>query len=298
MAPYFSAEAIATLTDNVGTVRQRCDALREAFIMRPFKNTRAREYVHHGFCRRIDILADCVTYVFNLLPPEQDEIPDGDNVTAATIFIQSFVINTLGCLDNLAWVWVYEKNYRETDGSEIDPKSVGLGPRYSHLRRQFSPEFTTYLKGNKRWFKHLITFRDTLAHRIPLYVPPYIVPTEKMASYRELEKKATETVNDPDPKKGYEDYAQYRAEQKNLAVFRPWMTHSPTERSPIAVFHYQLLQDFATVEEFGRKMLEELDRARPDLIERYAAFIKRRRNSVVIVGLLTAVAVLIWHLSQ
>src|SRR4051812_13695391 len=122
MAAYFSADAIATLKENLETVRQRCDALREAFIMRPFANDRAREYAHHGFCRRIDILADCVAYVFNLLPPEQEDIPDNDNVTAATIFIQSFVVNTLGCLDNLAWVWVFEQSYREPDGSQIEQK--------------------------------------------------------------------------------------------------------------------------------------------------------------------------------
>ena len=286
------------MEENLGTVRQRCNALRETYIMRPFQSERAREYAHHGFCRRIDILADCVAYVFSLLPPEQEDIPVDDDVTAATIFIQSFVINTFGCLDNLAWVWVYEKNYREPDGSEIDPKSVGLGPTYWHLRKQFSAEFKTYLKGNKKWFKHLTIFRDTLAHRIPLYVPPYIIPTDKMDVYRQLEKKVSETVNDPDPKKGYEDYKQYRAEQKKLAVFRPWMSHSPTENSPVAVFHYQLLQDFATIEEFGHKMLEELDRPRPDLAARYATFLKKQRNTLVVVGALITILVLLWYWFQ
>jgi hypothetical protein len=295
MGSYFSAEAIATLKADLATVRQRCNAVREAYIMRPFEAERAREYALHGFCRRIDILADCVAYVFSLLPPEQEDIPDDDNVTAATIFIQSFVINTFGCLDNLAWAWVYEKNYREPDGSEINPKSVGLGPTYWHLQKQFSPEFRSYLKGNNKWFKHLTTFRDTLAHRIPLYVPPYIIPTDKMDAYRELEKKANETVNDPDPKRGYEDYKQYRAEQKRIAVFRPWMTHSPTEESPVAVFHYQLLQDFATVEQCGRKMLEELDRPRLDLVERYATFLKRQRSTLLILGAFAAIFML-WYL--
>jgi len=38
------------------------------------------------------------------------------------------------------------------------------------------------------------------------------------------------------------------------------MTHSLFEQSPSVVFHGQLLADYNTVDEFGRKMLAELDR--------------------------------------
>lgn len=58
---------------------------------------------------------------------------------------------------------------------------------------------------------------------------------------------------------GYERYDQLRLDQKKFGRFRPWMTHSQTEKSPTAVFHWQLLQDYATIDELGRKMLDELD---------------------------------------
>jgi hypothetical protein len=38
------------------------------------------------------------------------------------------------------------------------------------------------------------------------------------------------------------------------------MTHSQYESAPAVVFHQQLLQDYLTIDEFGEKMLEELDR--------------------------------------
>jgi hypothetical protein len=38
------------------------------------------------------------------------------------------------------------------------------------------------------------------------------------------------------------------------------MTHSRTENAHPIAFHPQLLADFNTVDEFGRKMLEELGR--------------------------------------
>jgi hypothetical protein len=59
------------------------------------------------------------------------------------------------------------------------------------------------------------------------------------------------------------DHAEHdrlRVEQEKLGQFRPWMTHSLFEQSPCVVFHPQLLADYVTVDEFGRTMLEQLDR--------------------------------------
>jgi len=57
-----------------------------------------------------------------------------------------------------------------------------------------------------------------------------------------------------------EEYDRLQLEQKKLGRFRPWMTHSQFEKAPSIVFHPQMLADYATVDEFGRTMLEELDR--------------------------------------
>jgi hypothetical protein len=38
------------------------------------------------------------------------------------------------------------------------------------------------------------------------------------------------------------------------------MTRSTYDQSPIVVFHFQLLQDYITVDEYGWTMLEEMDR--------------------------------------
>ena len=46
---------------------------------------------------------------------------------------------------------------------------------------------------------------------------------------------------------------------KKLGMFRPWMTHSFSEQARHLIFHGQLLSDYATIEEMGGKMLEELD---------------------------------------
>ena len=58
-----------------------------------------------------------------------------------------------------------------------------------------------------------------------------------------------------------DEYERIKAEQLELVVFQPVMKHMLQDNNPPVVFHFQLLQDFATVEEIGQKMLGELERA-------------------------------------
>jgi hypothetical protein len=74
--------------------------------------------------------------------------------------------------------------------------------------------------------------------------------------YNALERLSNEALQRMD----LDEYDRLQAEQLKLGRFRPWMTHSFEEGAPHVVFHYQLLADYNTVDEFGRKMLQELDR--------------------------------------
>jgi hypothetical protein len=58
------------------------------------------------------------------------------------------------------------------------------------------------------------------------------------------------------------DFAGYdraRDAQKEFARFRPVITHSHYEPAGQFYFHPQLLSNWATIEEMGLKVLEELD---------------------------------------
>lgn len=95
-----------------------------------------------------------------------------------------------------------------------------------------------------------------MAHRIPLYIPPYIVAPERQDEYERLGGAANEAAR----LGNFAEYDRLTAEQDALGRFRPWMTHSPVENAPVAVFHFQLLADFNTIDEIGRKLLEEMER--------------------------------------
>ena len=207
----------------------------------------------HGYGRRLGTLVRAIDQVFNILPPEREDIPERDEVVDATIAIQSFVLNAFGCLDNLAWVWVHEKNVKGKNGKDLDAKSVGLGSKL--IRCSFTEKFRAYLDSRKDWFENLKNFRDSLAHRIPLYVPPYIVTPAALDEYNRLERASAEAMRRGD----FKEYDRLQIEQSKLGKFYPWMTHSQFEQAPAIVFHPQLIADYVTVDEFGRTMLEELD---------------------------------------
>ena len=253
---FFSQEALQRLEEEYLTVSGKYARLLEAYLKRSYNDARAREHAQHGFSRRLKTLVRCIVNTFEILPPDRVDLPTSEELSDANINLQAFVFNVFGSVDNLAWIWVYEKNLTKEDGSSIPNEWVGLRKKNKLVRDSFSPEFLEYLNGLDEWFDHLENFRHAVAHRIPLYVPPYVITPDKEAAYRDFDDRKTDALN----RGALEDYDRLSAEQDALGVFRPIMTHSFAEDAKSIVFHAQLLADFNTIEELGWKMLEELDR--------------------------------------
>ncbi|MDH2356561.1 hypothetical protein QCM80_38965 [Bradyrhizobium sp. SSUT112] len=247
---FLGGEPRETATRHHADVHKKFSELRDKFYSRQYKTDRGREYATQGFGRRVDMLVRAIDRVFAILPPEREDIPKKDEVAEAQMAIQAFVMNAFGSLDNLAWIWVFEKDIKGKKGKELDRKLVGLGSE--HVRASYTKDFSSFLDNRRKWFENLKDFRDSLAHRIPLYIPPFIIEEKDAAAYRELDDAALRT-KDP------VEYERLRGEQKKLGAFRPWMTHSIFE-GPSVVFHFQLLQDYLAVDEFGRQMIKQLDR--------------------------------------
>lgn len=253
---YFSEDALKKIAASYATIDSRYRKLLFAYVCRTFANDKAKEYATQGFPRRLKILVRCVHQIFQLLPPESVDVPDSTIIADATINIQAFLFNVFGAIDNLAWVWVYEKSLKRSDGTPLPNAWVGLGPENRFLRSSFSKEFQEHLANLNPWFTHLANFRHALAHRILLYIPPYIVEKSKQAAYLDLEAQMTEAIKRWD----FEEHERLSAEQMKLATFRPWMQHSFAENARAVVFHPQLIADFNTIDELGWKLLGELNR--------------------------------------
>ena len=255
MARNFSEKTLAEIHQHRRKLLSQYAILQLRLQSRNYKTDRGREYASHGFGRRLGILVRAIDQVFTILPPEREDIPEREEVIDATIAIQAFVLNVVGCLDNLAWVWVYEKDVKKTDGTELNPKSVGLWKTHTQVRDSMSSSFRDFLDSRESWFEHIKGFRDFLAHRVPLYIPPYVIRQSNLDEHNRLELEANAALQRGD----HEQCDRLRDDQKKLGEFRPWMTYSRYEQAPTIVFHGQLLSDYTTIDEFGSKMIEELD---------------------------------------
>lgn len=244
----FSAEDLKRIWNEYSLVTGKNQDLLIRFTQRTYTTSRAHEFGTQGFARRLSLIARCIENVFQLLPPDRTTIPTRDELSDATINIQAFVFNVFGSADNLAWVWVSEKELN------IPSTQVGLREKNTLIRGSFSKEFQEHLEGMDAWFEYLENFRHALAHRIPLYIPPYVVPKKMGDAYQYLEKQKAEAFGRLD----FGAYERLSGEQQQLGVFRPWITHSYEEGSRFVVFHAQLLADFNTIVELGQKMLSEL----------------------------------------
>lgn len=252
---YFNDEALKKLHEEHLAIAYKCQCLVFSYLNRNYRDSRAGEYATHGFSRRLKTLTRCIDNVFRVLPPDRADLPSMDELFDAMINIQAFVFNLFGSIDNLAWIWVQEKPVRKKDGSPIPNSWVGLSKDNKCVRSSLSTEFQKYLKKSDGWFDHLEDFRHALAHRIPLYIPPYSIPKDKEALYRQLEERKIEAMKCRD----FAECNRLKAEQEASATFIPQITHSFEENSGVISFHPQLLTDFLTIEELAQKMLKELD---------------------------------------
>ena len=251
MQSYYEDQHIAELRRQFRTIDHRTDELLIAFARQQLKDVQATEYWRHGFSRRLGTLRHCIQGVFRVIPPEMADVPPKEVLYDAQVYLQAFVANVYGCMDNLAWVWNFEKALGLGRGD------VGLRSKHKKLRASFSAEFQTYIAGMDKWFEYITEYRDALGHRIPLYIPPGVVPKKSRPKYDELDVKIVTAMNRLD----VEEADRLSDEQSKLLVFQPLIIHSYKEATGLPRFHAQLLADFATVEEIAYKVLKELNGA-------------------------------------
>jgi hypothetical protein len=247
---YFSRKQLADIGEKLATVEEKTDQLMLKYVYFPFKNDQAKHYAHQGFARRIQVLRHCIHNVFRIVPAGTIKTPSKTRLYDAQVNIQAFLANVYGIVDNLAWIWVFER------GLNISRRRVGLGKDNKDVRNSLSPDLQTYLIGMDEWFDYLGEFRHALAHRIPVYIPPGMVPQRNVDAYNDITMRMTDALNQMRP---YE-YERLSEEQNKLLVFQPMIAHSTVETKAPYVFHPQMIADFLTVEALGEKMLVELRR--------------------------------------
>ncbi|GGF31924.1 hypothetical protein GCM10011611_42530 [Aliidongia dinghuensis] len=251
----FSNEQIEVWQEASRLIPTKTQALLGKFIAYPYRDPKALEYAKQGFCRRVSTLARCIHNVFAAIPLERTERPSNDERTDATINIQAFLFNAFGSLDNLAHILVGERQLVRADGKSFRALQIGLDPG-KDLRTALSPELSHYLATLDDWFSYLADFRHALAHRVPIYIPPYLITSATRDEYERLENEKAQAFIAHD----IELAVRLDDAQDALGQFEPIMTHSPLESPGFIAFHREMLVDFHTIEEIAGKVLDELRR--------------------------------------
>lgn len=92
-----------------------------------------------------------------------------------------------------------------------------------------SGELRTHLDSLESWFDYLVDYRDALAHRIPLYIPPGSLQPKYHAKAQDLEERK--------PPRSMRYGQRLNAEQSKLFMFQPLIGHSFTEMPAPIAFH-------------------------------------------------------------
>ena len=251
----YSEEQLDGMYEEVASLAKKKNDLMGSYVSRQYRSERANEYSRHGFCRRLQIMAHCIEQVFGRLPPESDEVPEPEAVLDATVYLQAFVFNTFGSIDNLAHIWVSEKEVKQVNGKALSPMSIGFGRKYTRVMESLPQEFRQYLSDIGSWWEYLSEFRHALSHRIPLYIPPNLVAEDKVEEYRRFEARMHEAKERGE----YPEIEILEEEQDALVSFLPVTTHSFDDQAKFVFFHCQMLSDFNTIEEMAGRMLRALD---------------------------------------
>lgn len=211
------------------------------------KMEKSKEYLFHGVMRRLSVLKRCTENIIKIFPVKRTNKLKRDELKDIDINLQTFIFNVFGVLDNLAWVYVLEKELETC----INKKNVGLFK--DETKKYFSVEFNNYLEEMKSWFfDYLLNFRDSLAHRIPLYVPPMYLSSEETERMKQIDKEKAEAIR----KRDFDTAEKLFEEEQNLGALSAHFCHSYTERMTPQNLHGHLISDFRTLEEVIKRYKE------------------------------------------
>jgi hypothetical protein len=233
---------------------ERGQNLATGFLTLQFQNQSAREFTQHGLSRRLNILRHSIDRVFYAIPLTETA-PTRESVLDATCYLQTFVINAFGSIDNLARVWLAETRRAKPNGKPLSKNDIGFGPKNEIARTSLPQEFQTYLASTDDWFGYLADYRHALAHRIPLYIPPKVLNNENTTEYQRIEALIEPAIRERD----FVRWDVLMNEQAALGVFEPVMMHSYGEKAKPVRVHPQMVCDYATVVEIGEHTLRALE---------------------------------------
>ncbi len=214
---------------------------------------RAQEYMLHGAGRRVKVLLRSLENIFQLFPPSQEHPLKPEDLSDVQINLHAFMINLYGIFENWAWAFIYRHGLESEIGAR---HNVGL---FKKRTQGFLPSvLKDYLQSEStsNWQeKYLKNYRDALAHRIPLYIPPATFTPEEWDQYNRLTEEQFQDIATM-PRNRFQDTL---TEQESIGrpCFEFLHAFSKEEGAGSLALHTQLLCDSMLVIEFGNMFCAE-----------------------------------------
>lgn len=248
-----SPEQVAQICDDFEDWLSRADDVSTDFLARPYRTERGDEFARHALCRRLNMMQHAAIRIFEKLPPDIEN-PDRAQIMDAAAYLQVFMMNTYGAIDNLAHIWCAELPVISPSGQPLNRNDIGLRPKSKKVRASLPQDLQDYLDGHDEWFRYLEDYRDALAHRVPLYIPPRgLAPSEQ-----EEHNRIASEWNDAVIARDWLKADRLLQELEEVGNFLPFFMHSFGERARPMLIHGQIVCDLATVVEISERMLAAL----------------------------------------
>ena len=212
------------------------------------QHERARVQLQHGVGRRINVLTRSMLQIFELFRPQQGEPLNRDVLTDVQIYLHAFVINLSGVFDNWAWAFVFRH------GLEGSLSRMAVGMFKADTQQYLPASLVEHLTSSEisSWHeRYAKKYRDALAHRIPLYIPPAAYSDDDSRRYNELEHEKFQCIH----RMEWCRLEEVEAEQKKIGRSCGLFMHefSDHEDSKPVLLHPQVLTDALTVADFGKR---------------------------------------------
>jgi len=207
-------------------------------------------FLTHGAGRRLGTLQTALREIFRYFPSSQAVVVPRDDLFIAQIHLQAFILNVSGVFDNWAWAFVHRHGLLAAIG---DRRRVGMF--ISYTEEHLPAPLRDYLRQAhiRTWYsQYHKDYRDALAHRIPVHIPPAYFTEEEAQRHEELEAQKAQLIQAQD----WQQLNVVWAEQDALGVPCPLFVHEYQIQGGAPYLHPQLLSDAKTVVEFGNLFYE------------------------------------------
>jgi hypothetical protein len=190
-------------------------------LVQEMQNSKVPQAAQHfqGCSRRLMMMQYARLEILATAKEEQKPL-ESQRLNLQNICLNSYYLNLLGALDNLAWALTHEFHLLPIiDESKDDVRRFCslTSKRFTAILRDRHPEFADWLIERSSWISDVKRFRDPAAHRLPLAIVRGIMTEEEGQRYRELSKQSWDALLSDQ----WEESARLQTEADALGRFVP-----------------------------------------------------------------------------